>query len=70
MINYVIDYVINLMTRPKTASQPIRKLTKVGGLSYSVVLPKDYIRELGWREHQKLQVLKKGKQIIIRDWEP
>lgn len=34
-----------------------------------VTLPIEYIRKLGWREHQKLVVEKKGKNLIIKDWE-
>jgi bifunctional DNA-binding transcriptional regulator/antitoxin component of YhaV-PrlF toxin-antitoxin module len=57
------------MARPKTASEPIRKLTKTGGSSYYVTIPLDYIREFGWREGQKLVVKKRGSKITIEDWE-
>ena len=57
------------MARPKTASEPVRKLTKVGGSSYYITIPLDYVREFGWREHQKLVVKKRGKKLIIEDWE-
>jgi len=49
--------------------ESIRKLTKVAGVSYSVVLPKDMVKSLGWKEHQKLVVRKWGKKIVIEDWE-
>ena len=45
----------------------IRKLNKTGGSSYSLVLPKEMVKKLGWRERQKLQLEKKGKSIIIKD---
>lgn len=56
------------MAHAKTASEPVRKLTKVGGLSYSVTIPLDIIRAFGWQEHQKVVVKKRGKKIIIEDW--
>jgi hypothetical protein len=57
------------MARPRTASEPVRKLTRVGASSYYVTIPLDYIRELKWREHQKVVVKKRGKKLIIEDWE-
>ena len=40
----------------------IRKLTRMGGgRSVGIVLPIDYIRDLKWRERQKVVVEKKGK---------
>jgi bifunctional DNA-binding transcriptional regulator/antitoxin component of YhaV-PrlF toxin-antitoxin module len=49
----------------------VRKLTKVGGgATYSITLPIEDVRELGWKEKQKLTVEldKKNKRFIIRDW--
>jgi len=46
----------------------IRKLSKSGRGSMYVLLPKDIVASLGWKEHQKLTV-KRGKGcIIIKDW--
>lgn len=49
----------------------VRKLTKVGGNSYSVTLPINVIRHFGWKEHQKLQLKIDGenRRIIIEDWQ-
>jgi bifunctional DNA-binding transcriptional regulator/antitoxin component of YhaV-PrlF toxin-antitoxin module len=47
----------------------IRKVTRVGERSLSVVIPADIVRELGIRERQKLVVRRSGKKIIIEDWE-
>ena len=48
----------------------IRKITKTGrGASFSVTLPIEFIRELKWRERQKVVVKKYGKKLIIEDWE-
>jgi len=56
------------MGRRKNTESNIRKLTKVGARSLSVVLPIDYLRELGWRERQKVVVKKRGKKLMIEDW--
>jgi antitoxin component of MazEF toxin-antitoxin module len=52
----------------KTSTQPVRKITKVGGTSYCVTLPLALVRELKWREKQKVVVTKKGNKLIIEDW--
>jgi len=44
-----------------------RKLTKTGRGSMYVVLPKEYIRELGWREKQNLVVTRIKGGLVIRD---
>jgi bifunctional DNA-binding transcriptional regulator/antitoxin component of YhaV-PrlF toxin-antitoxin module len=46
----------------------IRKVTRVGQRSLSVVIPADIVRELGIRERQKLVVRRSGQKIIIEDW--
>ncbi len=46
----------------------IRKLTKVGQHSISVTLPIDMVRNLGWREKQKVVVSLRGDTIKIKDW--
>lgn len=47
----------------------IRKISKVGGgKSFSVIIPIEMIRELKWREKQKVVFRKSGKKIIIEDW--
>lgn len=48
----------------------IRKLQKTGdeGQSYILTLPKELVKELDWREHQKVVIKKEGKKLIISDW--
>jgi hypothetical protein len=46
----------------------IRKLTKNGKGSVYVLLPKEFIKDLGWRERQKLSVERVKGGILIRDW--
>jgi len=57
------------MSRRKLSENHIRNLTKVGGgTSYAVTIPMAYIRKLGWRSKQKVEVrLSRGK-IVIEDW--
>ncbi|MBI2010749.1 MAG: hypothetical protein HYS89_00720 [Candidatus Colwellbacteria bacterium] len=47
----------------------IRKLTRMGGgRSLGLVLPADLVRDLNWRERQKVVVKKVGKRIVVEDW--
>jgi len=57
------------MARRKLNERNIRKLTKMGrGKSYGITLPISAIRDLGWKERQKLVVTQRGKRLIIEDW--
>lgn len=58
------------MARRALNERNIRKLTRTGrGQSVSVTLPIEFIRNLGWRDRQKVVVSQKGKKLIIEDWE-
>lgn len=60
------------MARRKLSQRNIRKLTKIGaGRSYSITLPISFIRQLKWKERQKLTVEfdKRRKFIKIKDWQ-
>ena len=46
----------------------IRKVTRVGKRSLSVVIPAEIVKELKIRERQKLVVKKRGQGILITDW--
>ncbi len=46
----------------------VRKIQKLK-YSYFLVLPKEIIEDLEWREKQKVVARKSGKKIIIEDWE-
>lgn len=56
------------MPTRKLEDKNIRKLTKVGERSIAVTLPIELVRELGWRERQKVVVKKVNGSIVIRDW--
>lgn len=47
----------------------IRKVTRVGKRSLSVVIPAEIVDELKIREKQKVVVKRSGKKIVIEDWE-
>jgi bifunctional DNA-binding transcriptional regulator/antitoxin component of YhaV-PrlF toxin-antitoxin module len=44
----------------------IRKITKTGRGSYYVIIPKAMIKNLGWKEKQKVIIKTKRKEIIIK----
>jgi antitoxin component of MazEF toxin-antitoxin module len=57
------------MARRSLNENTIRKLSRVGGgASIAVTLPIEFIRELKWREKQKVVVRKVGKRLVIEDW--
>ena len=57
------------MARRKMTDHNIRKLTRMGGgRSIGITLPIEMIKELKWREKQKVVVDKRGDKIIIKDW--
>jgi len=57
------------MARRKLAERNIRKLTRTGGgKSISVTIPIELVRELGWKDRQKVVVSKRGKTLTIKDW--
>ena len=55
------------MARRNTYDKNIRKITRSGD-SYALTLPIDLVRDLKWREKQKVVVKKRGKGIQITDW--
>ena len=59
------------MPDKKSGEKNIRKLMRMGknGGSVGLTLPVDIIRQLGWKERQKVIVNLRGKNIIIKDWE-
>ncbi len=57
------------MAQRKLKDKNIRKLTRMGGgRSMGLTLPVEILRELCWREKQKVVVKRTGKRIIIEDW--
>jgi len=59
------------MGRRSLKERNIRKLTRTGGgKSISLTIPIEIIRELKWKDRQKVTVERKGQSIIINDWKP
>ena len=58
------------MTTRKSEEKNIRKIAKLGKVSYAVTLPIEAVRAFGWKEKQKviLEVNEEKKTITIRDW--
>jgi len=46
----------------------VRKLGKNSQGTYLVTIPKSIIKNLKFKEKQKLVVRQRGKKIIIEDW--
>lgn len=55
------------MSRRARESEYIRNIQQSGG-SYHISIPISLMRELGWKERQKVAVKKQGKNISIKDW--
>ena len=51
----------------KIEDSEIRKIFKHGD-SRAVTLPAELLRELKWKDNQKLVAKKFGKGILIEDW--
>jgi bifunctional DNA-binding transcriptional regulator/antitoxin component of YhaV-PrlF toxin-antitoxin module len=61
------------MARKKLSKQYVRKVGKIGNeknFSYYLTLPKEYVRNLDWREGQKIVIKKVGTKLHVIDWKP
>lgn len=57
------------MARRKSNEDNIRKLTRSGGgKSIGLTLPIEIVRELKWRERQKVTVKRVLGGVLIKDW--
>ncbi|HNR81022.1 MAG TPA: hypothetical protein PKK37_01155 [Candidatus Pacearchaeota archaeon] len=56
------------MPDKKSNETAIRKLTRIGKKSISLTLPIDEVRNLGWREKQKVVVKRVRGGLFIRDF--
>lgn len=56
---------------PTFKKENMRKIQNSGNRGYyTVSIPVNMVRELKWREHQKVvfELDKRGKRLIIKDW--
>ena len=51
-----------------TTDKNVRKLTKLGGKSIGLTLPIEMVRELGWKEKQRVTVKRVHGGVMIKDW--
>jgi len=56
--------------KKKKVTQEVRKVQRQSNGSTTVALPAEMLRELGWRDKQKVVVKKRGDTIVIADWKP
>ena len=56
------------MARQKLGREHIRSLTTMGGgRSVGLTLPIAFIRDLGWNPRQKVRVVRRGKELAIKN---
>ena len=55
------------MGRRKVGQENIRSIQKSHG-TYTISIPVEVMRELGWQERQRVVVTKSGKKLIIDDF--
>jgi hypothetical protein len=56
------------MARSKKEEREVRKLTKVGKKTIAVTIPIEIVRELKWKERQKVTVKRVRGGVLIKDW--
>ncbi len=52
----------------RAGEQQVRNLTVNRTGTYSISLPIELVRALKWQQGQKLIVSKRGKTLVIEDW--
>lgn len=53
------------MKKIKSRDESIRKITKTGGYTHYVTLPKEELQALGWREGERVFVRRRGESLIV-----
>lgn len=56
------------MPTKKADETNVRKLTRIGKHSIGLTLPIELVRELKWKERQKVKVKRIKGGLEIRDW--
>ncbi len=57
------------MGTTKAGQQHVRSISKNSTGTYQVTLPIGLVRELKWQQGQKVTVVKRGKSLVITDWQ-
>ncbi len=66
--NTYLNTYLEYMSVRKQEEKNVRKITRVGKTSLAVTLPIELVRELGWREKQRVVVKRIKGGLEIRDW--
>jgi len=56
------------MPRSKKEERKTRKLTKVGKKTIAVTIPIEIVRDLKWKEKQKVTIKRVRGGVFIKDW--
>lgn len=56
------------MPRKSVKERNVRKLVKSGKKSFSLTIPIELIKELGWRLRQKVFIKRYRRGVLIKDW--
>lgn len=56
------------MARRRSDKGHIRKISRIGNRSVGITLPVEFVRDLGWREKQKVVVRKYRGRLVVSDW--
>ena len=59
---------VSYMARVKLEDRNTRKIAKDSRGSVRITLPIEIIRDLKWRDGQKVVVKRRGEGILIEDW--
>ena len=54
----------------KPMTEAVRKVQRQSNGSCTIALPAEMLRELSWRDKQKVVVKKKGDTLVVMDWKP
>lgn len=52
----------------KLKNKNTRKITRVGKTSLAVTIPIEIVRELGWREKQRVKIKRIKGGFVVRDY--
>lgn len=66
ILEYLLEYIPNNMKR--LIDKGTRKLIKIGKTSLAVTLPIELLKDLGWKEKQKVTATRVHGGIMIKDW--
>jgi len=56
------------MARRKLEDKNTRKISRIGNRSLGITIPVEILRDLKWREKQKVTVKRVRGGIVIKDW--